>query len=148
MYLGNGVTAPAVNHVIVGQVVAGASTITSTIAYALMGRYDSGYTNTFPSIGTVISKNHNIGVPPQTLGNLIIKCLTAEQGYSIGDVTQPYCVTTTSYTVPYVPTTTNLTIGFAAGTTITLDVIIKNTGGFIAATPANWAYKLTVSRGW
>lgn len=63
MYLGNGSVANAVNHVIVGEVVAGASTITSSIAYAYQGRYSSGrfaISNT-----TAYVKSHNLGTAPE-----------------------------------------------------------------------------------
>lgn len=62
MWLGNGSVANAVNHVIVGEVVAGASTITSTRAYAYQGRYDSGWFAI--SANTLFAKSHNLGVPP------------------------------------------------------------------------------------
>lgn len=62
MWLGNGSVANAVNHVIVGEVVAGASTITSAIAYAYKGRYSSGRFSISNSTG--YNKNHKLGTPP------------------------------------------------------------------------------------
>lgn len=61
MYLGNGSAAVAVNHVIIGEAVAGASAITSTVAYAYCGNYDSGW---FPiAVNTDYVKSANIGCP-------------------------------------------------------------------------------------
>ncbi|MDD4971860.1 MAG: hypothetical protein PHT07_20740 [Paludibacter sp.] len=62
MYLGDGTTANIVDHVIVGECVAGASTITSSIAYAYQRRYFSGW---FAVTGsTSYAKSHNLGIIP------------------------------------------------------------------------------------
>lgn len=84
MYLGNGTTAPAVNHVIVGEVVAGASTITSTAAYAYESRYYSEQASL--AVSTAYSKTHNIG--SKFLRPLIyVECVTndATNGCVVGD---------------------------------------------------------------
>jgi hypothetical protein len=82
-YLGNGTAAVATPIVFVGEAVAGASTITSTVAYA----YNGMYTSTLQTVPvTALSLNHNLGV--NALGfmakwNLI--CLTTNLGYAVGD---------------------------------------------------------------
>jgi hypothetical protein len=83
MYKGNGATAPQVNDVIVGEAVSGASTITSTIAYAVRGCYTSANV-TIPASNTQVTNSHNIG---NSMLDWIAKlvCTTAELGYSVGD---------------------------------------------------------------
>jgi len=57
--VGNGASATQVYRVFVGEAVTNASTVTSTVAYALQGRYDSGL---FAVSGnTTYTKNHNLG---------------------------------------------------------------------------------------
>lgn len=59
MFVGNGSTAPQAYRVFVGEAVAGASTITSTIAYSLMGRYQLD--NSSAAANTTYTHSHNIG---------------------------------------------------------------------------------------
>jgi len=142
MYLGNGSVANPVNHVIVGEVVAGASTVTATYAYAYNGRYDSGWTNTMPAGGTAVNKNANIGSLDAHIV-MLAKCLTAEIGYSVGDV-----VTTVNgyyHRITYWQTGyTNVGFNMAGSYTI----MNKSSGADATVTAANWAYKLLVRRSW
>ena len=62
-YLGNGSSAVATPIVIVGEAVAGTSTVTSSIAYAYNGRYVSAL-YAWPSSGSVTSMSHALGVGP------------------------------------------------------------------------------------
>jgi hypothetical protein len=61
MFVGNGTTASQTNVVFVGEAVTGASTVTSTVAYAYNGYYYSGRFSV--SASTTYSKSDNIGVP-------------------------------------------------------------------------------------
>lgn len=60
MFVGNGSTAPQTYRVFVGEAVTNASTVTSTVAYAYQGKYDTGWFAVSQS--SAYSKNHNIGV--------------------------------------------------------------------------------------
>ena len=145
MYLGNGATAPAVNHVIVGEVVAGASTITSTIAYALMGRYDSGYTATLPTAATYTSKNHNIGADTCN-GLFLAKNTTTDLGYAVGEIV---AITPQATNAVQNPTITRTTIGIQSGSGGGGWSIVARTGGAMTAiTSANWSYKFIANRSW
>ncbi|MEP6827908.1 MAG: hypothetical protein ABJA10_07520 [Aestuariivirga sp.] len=142
-YMGNGSTAPATPLVFVGEVVAGASTITSTIAYAYNGYYDSGYTATLPTSSST-SKNSNIGVAQHNI-QFIVQNTTAEGNWSIGDIVNGISiVATNAYALQTVPTRT--TSAFLVGTAWNL--LNKTTFAPFALTVANWKYKLIASRGW
>jgi hypothetical protein len=83
-YLGNGTTAVATPLVFVGECVAGASTITSTAAYAYNGYYESTWTGTAPAATANVSYTTNLGlaeVTPQFIG----EWTTATSGYAVGE---------------------------------------------------------------
>jgi len=83
MFLGNGTSAPAVNHVIIGECVAGATTITSTVAYALQGRYYGDIATL--AANTNYTLNTNMGISPEfCITRKWLYCKTAELGYTIG----------------------------------------------------------------
>lgn len=75
-YYGNGSTAPQTYKVFIGEVQASASTITSTVAYSILGYFDSG--DISASVNTTYSRNHNIGslvwtyvlIRPVVIGNV------------------------------------------------------------------------------
>jgi hypothetical protein len=148
MYLGNGATATAVNEVVIGEVTVAGAVVTAIVWYALLGRYDSGWTNTLPVNATIVSKNHNIGVQ-NLAATLFVKCLTAEQNWLVDDViTRPYNYQSGS-AEPVTPITTRLTAVWAT----------LGAGGLAASrhrtptnvftlTLANWAYRITVQREW
>ena len=145
-YLGNGSTAPATPIVFIGEVVTGTSSVTSAVAYAYNGRYDSGWTSTLPAGGSAVSRNHNLGVNPYD-ARFSIECITAEFGWSVGDqIVQPVwqvsgygvAVTSTRNAVKLTPNST-----YPTPTLVRAD-----TGNGASLTAANWKYKFVVSRGW
>jgi len=147
MWLGNGTTASAVNHVIAGEAVAGASTITSTVAYAYQGRYDSGYIATLPSQGTSTAKNHNLGVDP--IWTFTAKNTTTDQGYSVGEILTPQSYNTGSQAGLNSVSANRLTMYLQSGATSTGWLIpLKTTGTAQVTTNASWSYRLTANRGW
>jgi hypothetical protein len=83
-YLGNGVTAPQVWLVFVGEAVASGGSIASTVTYAYDGRYDYGYSGDLPATNTAAAKQHNLGVYPH-IADFIIECTSTEGGYAVGD---------------------------------------------------------------
>ena len=84
-YTGNGATAPQTWRVPIGEAITGAATVTSVVNYALNGVYDSGYTTPLPALGTLISKNSNIGTYAE-ISLYKLKCITTDNGYAVGDV--------------------------------------------------------------
>ena len=146
MYLGNGSTAPAVNEVVIGEVTVAGAVVTAITWYALMGRYDSGFTATLPTAATSISRNSLIGVVPAT-ARLILECTTTDNGYAVGDTI--YASSTGSNNLPITITSTRNTVGFATGATTAFVTFPKTGGGTgVGLTNANWKYKMLAERGW
>jgi hypothetical protein len=148
-YLGNGAAAVATPLVIVGECIAGASTITSTVNYAYNGYYDSGFTNTLPGINTTITKTSNIGIVPQRV-TIIIECITADNGYAVGDqISSGFGGFNGTFATPTPIFATNNTIGFSTSNTVTgFGFGFKGNASSINATAARWKYKMVASRGW
>jgi hypothetical protein len=85
MQVGNGTTAAQAYDVFVGEVTVAGGVVTAIVWYALMGRYDSGFTATLPSPSTQVSKNHNLGTNYFD-AEIEMLCTTADGGYTVGDV--------------------------------------------------------------
>lgn len=83
VYLGNGATAPQTHLVIVGHAVTSGSAVTSTVAYAYNGRYETAYAAQSSSV--LITTNHNLGVEPR-VADILFRCVSTEGSYSVGDV--------------------------------------------------------------
>lgn len=149
MYVGNGSVATAVQRDAVGECVAGASTITSVISYAKLGRYDSGWTANLPAAGAYTSKNHNIGITPE-LGYLVLECTTADLNYAVGDrVLISFAGTGVTYPEPMTPSVSRLAIGIATGTSSS-GIRLKNKSSAVNSdlTASSWKYKFIAQRGY
>ena len=84
MKVGNGTIATPVWRVFVGEATAPGGNVTAAKGYAYGGRYDSGWTSPLPNGGVAVSKNHNVGVVPESV-DLQIECIVADVGYVVGD---------------------------------------------------------------
>jgi len=145
--VGNGATAVQTYRVYVGEVVVSGGVVASIIWYALQGRYDSGYTATLPTSATNTVKNHLIGVN-QITGKFVIKNLTTELNWSVGDEVSDTLVTGTINTNG-MTATTRLTISYSNGDSGNGFVLRnKTTGATGILTNANWAYRMTAQRSW
>lgn len=145
MYVGNGSAASQVYRVFAGRVTVAGGVVTAITWYALMGRYDSGYTNSIPGASTTVSKNHNLGVEPYQK-TIEIKNLITEQGWSVGDVGTP--VTNGGAISPFSLASTDIVISFITGNTNSFYLQNRTTGTFQPLTSSNWAYRVTANRGW
>lgn len=145
VYCGNGSTAPQVYRVLVGEVTVTGGNVSVIIWYSLEGKYDSGWISTLVS-AAVVSKNHNIGSDLCT-GELTLKNLTAEFGYSQGDIIKAFCDGSTGASYPAVA-------AIPARNTISHPYVAvwqarnKASSASQNLTAANWAYRLTANRGW
>lgn len=147
-YMGNGTTAPATPIVFIGEAVAGASTITSTVAYSYNGFYDSGFTATLPSSAAVVSRNSNIGtnlVAP----SFITENTTAEFGFLLGDqipIGQTYNGSNLM-SIPFV-NRRNVTVFVTGGGAGPWYANNLTSGAQATLTLANWKYKIIAKRMW
>jgi hypothetical protein len=156
MYKGNGTTAPAVNHVIVGEVVAGASTITSTIAYAYQGNYQSADT-AVPANNTATSFSSNLGSSYRCVARMELVNVTPEFGYVAGDTLECNIThyNTGTYITPYPTvgfvgrnTTRIIASNSGAGSAYQVAQITGSPGATATITNANWRIRVSARRAW
>jgi hypothetical protein len=146
-YIGNGSTAPAGYRVYLGEATVAGAVVTAIVWYALMGRYDSGFTATLPG-GSLTSRNSNLGVADQD-ASLIAECTTADQGYVVGDrldmSTDNPGSSGNFSAVPLI--TTRNTVAFSKGMA-TYYANQKGANVPIGLTNSSWKYKLITKRSW
>lgn len=141
-YLGNGSAANPVVLCFVGECTAGASSISGAVAYAVRGRYDSGWTNTLPSLG-VLAKAHNIGTDSIKV-RYLLKCLTTEGNYAVGDIVdEVVAFNGSSYG------TVHRVLGRVSLSLVVVNnhsLFNKTSGSFFNCTAVNWAYRVIAER--
>jgi hypothetical protein len=148
MKVGNGSTATQVYRVFVGSAVTSGGNVTSTIAYAYSGRYESAFTATLPGVATYTSASHNIGVKPR-IAKLIIENTTTELGYAVGDqITEGHITTYSTSYIPMPIISSATTIGFQTSASTSLHANTRTTGVPVALTVAYWKYAFFADRGW
>lgn len=149
-YLGNGSTAPQAYVVFLGEAVTSGSAVTSTVAYAYNGKYESTYTATLPGVATFTSVSHNIGTVPR-VADFLMECTTADRGYALGDTINALSLALfdgTNVGHAVIATTPKI-IGIQAGASQAFTAIVKSTGVVAGAyTAASWKYKFVAQRGW
>jgi hypothetical protein len=150
--VGNGAVATQTYRVFVGEVLVAAGVVSTITWYALMGRYDSGFTATLPAVSTTVLKNHNLGVYPE-LVSFVAENTTTEFNYSVGDRTQLFQVHNLADQLAMPPplSRTNKTVRITSGSTGSGWCASNNTTGAYSGgslTAANWKWKTICSRGW
>ena len=145
-YIGNGSAAEETPIVFVGEAVTNASTVTSTVAYAYNGYYDSGWTNTLPSGGATISKTTNMGATDYEVTSWL-KCLTAQNNYSVGDILSPWVSGYSTAEYPLIPAIkrNSFYVYIGGGSTGNM---MNSSGTNSNPTNSNWAYRFTARRNW
>ena len=128
----------------VGEVTSGASTISSVVSYAFQGEYVSPWTNGLPGTNTTISVSDNLGTPLKDT-KIEALCLTADQGYSVGDIIEP-STETSSYLSPFTYRKLRNSTCVNTGSTQAFAVVVYSSGTGNALNAANWAYRITASR--
>lgn len=150
-YLGNGSSAPQTYVVFLGEAVTSGTAVTSTVAYAYNGKYDSGFTATLPAAATATAKNHNIGVPPR-FADFIIECTTGDANWTVGDNFSALRGLTTNDTTPAqrnVPVKLlRNTVTVYPGSNASTYTLGNAAGNGIVLTAANWRWKMIADRGW
>lgn len=148
--VGNGSSASQVYRVFVGQVTVTTGTVSAITWYALNGIYIGPWTATLPGVSTAVSRNHNLGVYPES-SELTVECTTAEFNYAVGDrivsplTTGAYGSNTDQSIQLWVST---LSTGFVTNGGNAFIAPNKTTGGALTLTAANWKYRIVSRRGW
>lgn len=140
-YMGDGAAAPETPLVFVGEVVTDGTGVTSSIAYAYNGYYDSGFTATLPSPGTQVSRNSNLGGRHGVQVKGVIECIAAEHGYNVGDQLEPQ----SGYYYRFSIAWSRNTVGFNCNG---WSQTHKTNGGDVSLTRANWKYTFIANRRW
>jgi len=149
MQVGNGATASQVNRVFVGEAVTNGTTVTSTVAYAYQGRYDSGYTATLPGASVQVTRQHNLGVSLLVNAREVIECTTSEYNYAIGDIILDPQGAQSTFAYNHAKSITRNALSTTTGVVNGYWLPNKTTGASgLPATAANWKYKFQVSRDW
>jgi hypothetical protein len=147
-YYGNGSTAPQTYKVFVGEVQASTATITSSVAYAVNGYYDSGLNINLPGVSTIINKAHNIGVSDYLTNRLILINKVSEFGYVVGQiVNNPQAFNSSDIYNINTRSIRNIT-SFTSGSSSAFIAQNASTGNNNTLTSANWNYKFIVERSW
>lgn len=145
MKVGNGSIATQVYRVFVGECAITGTTVNSITWYALLGRYTSADQTITSS--TPVTVSSNLGVLPRYASHKL-RCLTAEQGYSVGDIVGPVMNNGTGVHIAPVSFTRN-TITMLPGTSGTAFYSInKSSSAQAALTNANWKQFVEADRGW
>ena len=78
-----------------------------------------------------------------------VKNLTSEGGYLVGDtVANPTTGIAANVTEPFSIITRRTTTVFTTGAVAAFQMTNQSSGGVQTLTAANWAYRVTASRGW
>lgn len=144
-YLGNGSTAPQIYRVPVGEVTVAGGVVTAIVWYALMGIYTGPWVSTLPGASTIVSANHNLGTK-EFWSDIELKCLTAEYGYSVGDIEAGFAnwrASVGNVGVNMRKQRTSIASATADGSWQGQNI---STASYVAFTAANWAYRFKARR--
>lgn len=147
---GAGPSFTQVQRLYVGECVAGASSITSVISYALQGRYISPWTSGMPSAGTAMAIAHYLGITRHEVHGYLRNRgeSTGNPNLPLGAVI-PWVVNGNSCIIPVdsmLNRDRNLDTGYNGNNQ---SIVYPAVGGsWSAGTAANWDYMFEFKRGW
>jgi len=148
MKVGNGATASQVWRVFVGEVTVSGSVVTVITWYQLMGRYDSGFTNTLPGGSTFVSRNHNLGYSDYVDASLDLKCLTSEFGYPVGGIVPNIGTYSAGISPPQMLLTRTAASFPSSNAGNPWSLMGSGGGAYQSLTAGNWAYRVRANRRW
>jgi hypothetical protein len=145
--VGNGSVAAQAYRVFVGEAVCSGSAVTSTVMYALRGRFTS--TNqSISGVGTSIAATHSLGTP-NARGAFKIINITTDLNFAVGDQVEAPAMSDGTFMRPVTLNLTRSTVDFRVfSTTGTFQIANKTTGAPAAITAAKWNVIFEVMRGW
>lgn len=97
-------------------------------------------TTPLPTAGSAFTGSHSLGVVPAE-AVLELTCLTAEQGYSVGDVVQPAIGWNGTVAVVMHVWKNTTSVGLFQGVGTVIVICNKTTGVAASPTVANWSYR-------
>jgi hypothetical protein len=149
MKVGNGSSAVQVWRTFKGEAVTNASAVTSVVNYAVNGIHISTLASVPATINTKSNFNHNIGVALPKI-NAYLKCITANQGYQVGEIIPFSTFETTNLVVNnnFVVATSRNTCYTQTGANDPIGNKSASTGVLSVLTPASWNQFVIAKRGW
>ena len=102
-------------------------------------------TTPLPAVTVSYNVAHALGVIPAS-AVLELTCLTAELGYSVGDVVQVSGITNMAVFLPSTLHKTSTTVGIPIPSGYTVGIANKSTGATSQPTVANWSYRLALRK--
>jgi len=96
-----------------------------------------------PGVASLLSYTHGLGITPAS-AELEIVCLTAEFGFSVGDVVTPYTSGNGSYYNPFSPLKNTTSVSARTGSNVAWAANNQTTGNTTPLTSANWAWRFKV----
>lgn len=96
-----------------------------------------------PGVAASLSWAHGLGVTPVS-AELEIVCLTADNGYSVGDVVTPFCSSNGSYYNPFSVGKNSTAVFARTGSNVSFAIVHATAGSTAAPTAANWAWRFKV----
>lgn len=132
----------------VGEVDTSAAAVTAVRNYAYQGKFSSALVAPFPGVSTQTSITHNLGVLPIGLMDVILECVTSEQGYVTGDQVRLGASGNAGFAAPFVSRTTKTSMSFAIQNTSSISVPPATGGANVSLTVAKWGYRINTNRGW
>jgi len=101
-------------------------------------------TTPLPAASQLLTYTHGLGITPLS-AEVEIVCLTAELGYSVGDVVTPYTQSNASYCTPFTIRKTSTVVEARTGGSAPWAVNNHTTGNnSTALTSANWAWRFKI----
>lgn len=140
--VGNGAAAAQTYRVFVGEAVTNAGTVTSTVAYAYLGK--TVVTSAALALTTTYNPSHNLGVIPRDI-HMMFVCNSAELNYAVGSEVVPLSQPGSSFGVSY-GVYDRLTLLALSGSGAIGHLVVAGTA--TAMTPAKWYGRWYVTRGW
>lgn len=146
-YLGNGSTAPQAYRVAVGEVTVSGGVISAIVWYGLMGQYTAPWTNTLPGASTAVAASDNLGTQLKDV-KLELQCLTAQLGYSVGDIVEGITGATSGYTTPLTFVKRRNSSSFVTGpvSPLYIESQVDGSGTGSNLTASYWSYRLRAKR--
>lgn len=145
MYLGNGTTAAQVNRLIVAEVDTSGSAVTAVRVRPYLLRSEGDWVTPLPGLAVAFSQNHNLGSTEAVDGYLELRCLTAEDAFTVGEIVRGATGTNTNYANPQTVRLRRNTANMIAGGATPW--VVSGIGGSIfSLTSARWAYRFVCSR--
>lgn len=122
-----------------------ASAVQPVFGEVSLGIFRTPNVTPLPAVSTSLTASHALGVIPSTV-SLEFICLTAELGYSVGDVVQVLGLWNASVAYPASSWASASQVGVPVPSTYAPYVFNKTTGAATTPTAANWAYRFVLQK--